>query len=71
MDNKAVDIKTDTRNTNIDSMKGILIILVVLGHTYNKYCYGFISLFLVGLFIPLFISSILTNSKFCKTVLKC
>lgn len=53
MGNKIVNIKTDVRNTNIDSMKGILIILVILGHTYNKYCYGFISLFHVGLFFVL------------------
>ena len=67
MDNKAVDIKTDTRNTNIDSMKGILIVLVLLGHTYNKYCYGFISLFHVGLFFVL--SGYCFNQKYSESIL--
>ena len=41
------------RNQIIDAMKGILIILVVLGHTYNNFTYNFIYLFHVGLFFVL------------------
>lgn len=41
------------RNITIDCMKGILIILVVLGHTYNSLTNNFIYLFHVGLFFVL------------------
>ena len=61
------DEKINVRNTNIDSMKGILIILVVLGHTYNKFCYGFISLFHVGLFFVL--SGYCFNQKYSESIL--
>lgn len=46
-------VKNDERNITVDVMKGILIILVVLGHTYNKFCNNFIYLFHVGLFFVL------------------
>ena len=61
------DEKINVRNNNIDSMKGMLIILVVLGHTYNKFCYGFISLFHVGLFFVL--SGYCFNQKYSESVL--
>ena len=39
------------RNSVVDIMKGIAIILVVIGHTYTKYIYNFISLFHVTIFL--------------------
>ena len=41
------------RNSTVDCMKGILIALVVLGHTYNPFCSDFIYLFHVGMFFVL------------------
>ena len=41
---------TTKRNSVVDIMKGIAIMLVVIGHTYNKYLYNFISLFHIAIF---------------------
>lgn len=42
-----------SRNKTVDCMKGVLITLVVLGHTYNPLFHDFIYLFHVGLFFVL------------------
>lgn len=53
------------RNLAVDCMKGILIILVVLGHTYNEFCNNFIYLFHVGLFFTL--SGYCFNQKYTES----
>lgn len=59
-------IKDNGRNITIDSMKGLLIILVVLGHTYNKITTNFIYLFHVGLFFVL--SGYCFNPKYTESI---
>lgn len=41
------------RNFSVDNLKGLLIVLVVLGHTYNSFFKDFIYLFHVGVFFIL------------------
>lgn len=58
-------IRMPDRNLLVDCMKGILIILVVLGHTYNEFCSNFIYLFHVGLFFTL--SGYCFNQKYTES----
>ena len=58
-------VQMPDRNVVIDCMKGILIILVVLGHTYNEFCNNFIYLFHVGLFFTL--SGYCFNQKYTES----
>lgn len=53
------------RNSVVDIMKGIAIILVVMGHTYTKYIYNFISLFHVTIFF--IISGYCFNNAYLET----
>lgn len=53
------------RNSVVDIMKGIAIILVVIGHTYVKYIYNFISLFHVAIFF--IISGYCFNNAYLET----
>lgn len=46
-------VKSEQRNSSVDNLKGLLIVLVVLGHTYNPYFKDFVYLFHVGVFFIL------------------
>lgn len=59
-------VRNKERNITVDFMKGLLIILVVLGHTYNKFCNNFIYLFHVGLFFVL--SGYCFNQKYTDSI---
>jgi len=54
---KGVNLKQEKtiveRSNTLDALKGTLIILVVLGHTYNRFTTNFVYLFHVGLFFVL------------------
>ncbi|MDY6190310.1 MAG: acyltransferase family protein [Treponema sp.] len=52
-DKNIKNTEIEQRNLTIDIMKGICIVLVVLGHTYNTYTTNFIYLFHVGVFFIL------------------
>ena len=52
-DKNIENTEIEQRNLTIDIMKGICIVLVVLGHTYNTYTTNFIYLFHVGVFFIL------------------
>lgn len=54
------------RDSSIDFAKGILIICVVLGHTYNIYCRDFVYLFHVGMFFV--ISGYCLKSKYTENL---
>lgn len=54
----------ENRNTTIDDIKGLLIIFVVLGHTYNPLFRDFIYLFHVGMFFVL--SGYCFNQKYTE-----
>ena len=60
---ESVDITN--RNTTVDNLKGLLIILVVVGHTYS-FCKNFIYLFHVGLFFVL--SGYCFNQRYIETL---
>ena len=53
---------SENRNSTVDTMKGILICMVVLGHTYNPFFTDFIYLFHVGVFF--IISGYCFNQKY-------